>query len=267
MLSIETISLFITIALIFGGGIFLLHRYANSTTIKSTQTETTQTETTQTDTTQTDTAQTDTAQAKRTEIKDTFKNCEAAAIEYLKRRIARRKKLESCANRTTDEEEELLILRELEIHENILCSESIPTMVSILSPMMQTEKEKYQAMMKKKYGISIPDGPNTLSRTPNMMRWELVARAAAAAEIGSLFCYLTNLSFPDETEAISYVILRVDQPNRWKHFEITHRMIEDLPTIVRQHIGGPCSDLILLPKGSIVDFIWKPISTMWERII
>jgi hypothetical protein len=140
-------------------------------------------------------------------------------------------------------------------------------MVSILSPMMQTEKEKYQAMMKKKYGISIPDGPNTLSRTPNMMRWELVARAAAAAEIGSLFCYLTNLSFPDETYAVSYVILRADQPNRWMHFEITHRMIEDLPTIVRQHIGGPCSNLILLPKGSIVDFIWKPISTMWERIL
>jgi hypothetical protein len=264
MLSIETIRLFITVALIFGGGIifFLLHRHTNPTTITSTQTESTQTESTQTDTTQADTTQ-----SKKPEVKDSFKDCEAAAIEYLKRRAARRKKLESCANRTTDEEEELLILRELEIHENILCSESIPTMVSILSPMMQIEKEKYQAMMKKKYGISIPDGPNTLSRTPNMMRWELTARAAAAAEIGSLFCYLTNLSFPDETDAVSYVILRVDQPNRWKHFEITHRMIEDLPTIVRQHIGGPCSDLILPPKGSIVDSIWKPISNMWERII
>jgi len=252
MLSIETVHLLITFALIFGGGIFfLLHHHAKPATIKSTQTEATQT-------TQ--------SEIKRTEIKEALKN-EAAAIEYQKNRVARRKKLESCANRTIEEEEEFMILRELEIHENILCSESIPTMVSILSPMMQTEKEKYQAMMKKKYGISIPDGPNTLSRTPNMMRWELMARAAAAAEIGSLFCYLTNLSFPDETEAVSYVILRADQPNRWMHFEITHRDIEDLPTIVRQHIGGPCSDLILPPKGSIVDFIWKPISTMWERII
>jgi hypothetical protein len=263
MLSIETISLFVTFALIFGGDLifFLLHRHANPTTIKSTQTETTQTETTQAETTQARTTQ-----SKKTEIKETLKN-EAAAIEYLKNRVARRKKLESCANRTTDEEEELLILRQLEIHENVLCSESIPTMVSILSPMMQTEKDKYQAMMKKKYGISIPDGPNTLSRTPNMMRWELMARAAAAAEMGSLFCYLTNLSFPDETYAVSYVILRADQPNRWMHFEITHRMIEDLPTIVRQHIGGPCGDLILSPKGSIVDFIWKPTSTVWERIL
>jgi hypothetical protein len=257
MLPIETVRLFITVALIFGGGIifFLLHRHANPTTIKSTQT------------TQTETTQTKTPQSKKTEIKEAFKSYEAAAIEYQKNRVARRKKLESCTNRTIEEEEEFLILRELEIHENTLCSESIPTMVSIISPMMLIEKEKYQAMMKKKYGICIPDGPNTLSRTPNMMRWELMARAAAAAEMGSLFCYLTNLSFPDETEAVSYVILRANQPNRWMHFEITHRVIEDLPTIVRQHISSPCSDLILPPKGSIVDFIWKPISKVWERII
>lgn len=253
MLSIEAIHLLFTVALIIGGGIFfLLHRHTNTTQIKSTQTDTTQTET---------------KNAEKTDIKDNLKKYEAAAIEYQKNRAARRKKLESCANRTIEEEDEFLILRELEIHENTLCSESIPIMIGVLSPTMQIEKEKYQSMMKKKYGMCIPDGPNTLSRTPNMMRWELVARAAAAAKIGSLFCYLTNLSFPDETDAVSYVILRVDEPSRWKHFEITHRIIEDLPSIVRQHIDGPCSDLILLPKGSIIDFIWKPISQMWERII
>jgi hypothetical protein len=260
MFPIETVRLFITIALVVGGGIFffLLHRHANPSKTKSTPSDTTQSDTTQTETTQPEL---------KDKIAEALKNYATAAVDYQKTRVARRKKLESCANRTTEEEEELIILRELEIHQSILCSEPIPTMVSIVSPMMQAEKEKYRELMKKKYGICPPDGPNTLSRTPNMMRWELMARAAAAAEIGSLFCYLTNLSFPDETEAVSYVILRVNEPSRWKHFEITHRVIEDLPTIVRQHIGGPCSDLILPPKGPIVEFIWKPISKVWERAI
>jgi hypothetical protein len=252
MFPIETVRLFITVGLIIGGGVlfFLLHRHAKPAKIDTTQIETTQTESTQTEL--------------KNKITEVLKNCATAAADYQKTRVARRKKLEACANRTAEEEEELLILREWEIHQNILCSEPIPTMVSILSPMMQAEKEKYQALMKKKYGICPPDGPNTLSRTPNMMRWELMARAAAAAEIGSLFCYLTNLSFPDETEAVSYVILRADQPNRWKHFEITHRVNEDLSAIVQTHTGSPCSNLILPPKGLIAQSVWKPISKQWE---
>ena len=254
MLSVETVRLFITVALIIGGGVifFLLHRHSKPARIESKPSESTQLDATQ-------------PEIKKLEIKETVKNYAMSFEEYQKKCTVRRKKLESCANRTTEEEEELIILRELEIHQTILCSEPIPTMVSILSPMMQIEKEKYQAMMKKKYGICLPNGPNTLSRTPNMMRWELIARAAAAAKVGSLFCYLTNLSFPDETEAVSYVILRADQPNRWKHFEITHHVTEDLPTIVRKHIGGPCNNLILPPKGLISEFVWKPISNIWER--
>lgn len=163
--------------------------------------------------------------------------------------------------------EELLILRKQEIHRQILIAQPIPEMIAIASPIIQEEREKYRATIEKQYGFCPPGPPLTLSRTPNMMRWELMARAAAAAETGSLFCYLTYLNFPDETQATSYVIVRVDQPNRWKHFEITHRTTEDLSSIVQKYIDGPCGDLILPPKGPIVEFVWKPISKKWDRAL
>jgi hypothetical protein len=201
MLSIETVRLLATVALILGGGVilFLLHRYAKST------------------------------------------------------------------NRVS--EEDLLILRKQEIHRKTLSAQPMPEMVAIASPIIEAEREEYRAKIEKEYGFCPPGPPLTLSRMPNMMRWEVTARAAAAADIGSLFCYLTYNSFPDETLVTSYVILRADQPNRWKHFEITHRTTENLSSIVQKHIDGPCGELILPPKGPIVEFVWKPISKKWGRAI
>ena len=164
-------------------------------------------------------------------------------------------------------EEDRLILRKQEIHRQTLSAQPIPEMVAIASPLIQEEREKYRAEIEKQYGFCPPGPPLTLSRMPNMMRWELTARAAAAAETGSLFCYLTYLNFPDETQATSYVILRSDQPNRWKHFEITHRTTEDLSSIVQKYIDGPCSDPILLPQGPIVEYVWRPISKKWGRAL
>jgi hypothetical protein len=233
MLSIEFTRLFITIGLVVFGGVvfFLLHHHT------------------------------------KPELKTLLKNYAISAEEYQKKCDERRKELEENKARTTEEAEELLIMREQEIHKNAIRSEPIPEMVAIASPIIQAEREKYRAIIEKQYGFCPSGAPLTLSRTPNMMRWELMARVAAAADIGSLFCYLTYPSFPDETQATSYVILRADQPNRWKHFEITHRTIENLSDIVQKHIGGPCSDLILPPTGPIVEFVWKPVSKQWEHTI
>ena len=169
--------------------------------------------------------------------------------------------------RDAKSEEDLLILRKQEIHRQTLSAQPMPEMIAIASPIIQEERDKHRAMMEKQYGFCPPGPPLTLSRMPNMMRWEVTARAAAAAETGSLFCYLTHLNFPDETLATSYVIVRVDQPNRWKHFEIAHRTTENLSSIVQKHIDGPCGELILPPKGPIVEFVWRPISKKWGRAI
>jgi len=169
--------------------------------------------------------------------------------------------------RDAKSEEDLLILRKKEIHRQTLSAQPIPEMIAIASPIIQEEREKFRAMMEKQYGFCPPGPPLTLSRMPNMMRWEVTARAAAAAETGSLFCYLTYLNFPDETLATSYVIVRADQPNRWKHFEIAHRTTENLSSIVQKHIDGPCGELILPPKGPIVEFVWRPISKKWGRAL
>lgn len=186
---------------------------------------------------------------------------------YQKTSEERRADLEVSPIRTAEEEEELMILRGQDAHDRAIRTYPILDMIHITSPMMHAEKEKNRVMMLEKYGSCPPCSPPMLSRTPNVMRWELTAKAAAAAEVGSLFCYAASPNFPDETQMISYLILRVNTPERWKHLEITHRTVEDLTEIVSNSLHVPCTALISPPNRSIIEMVWKPLSAEWTHVL
>ena len=190
---------------------------------------------------------------------------EEARQAYQKKRTARRSDLES-RTRTEEEEEELLIMCGEDAHDNALNQHLVPEMISIVSPLMKAKDDEYHASMVKKLGENCPRmSAPCLTRTPNVRRWELSARPFAAAEIGALFCYLTVTNVFDDTQAVSYLLLRADVPERWKHFEMTHGVEEDLTSVLSTHTGNTYGELIMPPSGPIVEFVWKPISKVWAR--
>jgi hypothetical protein len=190
---------------------------------------------------------------------------------YQKKRAARRAALELRHNRTAEEEEELLIMYGQEAHDQALKMNIRPEIIDILSPMMKKKNKEYYKAATKKGGAKMKQLKNCplpapfLTRTPNVNRWQLLARCAAAAECGSLFCYVKNSNLYNETHAISYLLLRVDAPTRWIHFEITHCEEENLASIVRTYTDHACNELIMPPPGPILEFVWKPISKKWVR--
>lgn len=210
----------------------------------------------------------DSLETTSSDIKQILQNYGDAVTAYQKTRAERCADLELCATRTAEEEEELLILCGQEAHDIAVRTQPIPTMIQIVSPLMKVENEKYHAMMVEKLGSCPPVSPPWLSRTPNVMRWEASARPAAAAHIGSLFCYLSMPNAWDETQNASYLLLRVNTPERWIHMEITHctsETGEDLASIVSAHTGEVCSELIFPPPGPIREMVWKPLSKVWTR--
>jgi hypothetical protein len=187
---------------------------------------------------------------------------------YQKKRTARRADLELRC-RTAEEEEELLVMYGQDAHDQALKTGIYPEMVSITSPMMKMKNKEYHEAVTKKWGTTmrkLKDCPPVpfLTRTPNVNRWQLLARCAAAAKYGSLFCYVKNTNMHNATQAISYLLLRANTPNRWIHFEITHYEEEDLASIVRTYTDHSCGELIMSPDiGPILEFVWKPASNKW----
>lgn len=152
----------------------------------------------------------------------------------------RRDALEAKEDLTPKEQGELRLMREREAHENTYLAGYCPFEETLYSPLLSTPPPP-----RADGTPAIWFGPSPMAvKSINSRRWENEQLGRVAANVGDVFEILTSKAY--FTDALcTYVLLRVNTPQRWINFSLLYTLGESPMDMIRTYVQQHGIDVVL----------------------